>query len=148
MGKIVTYLVILVFLELLFIVTGQMCIQGDCTIGSTIFSTLLNLNNFTNGSFWSDLIGDFQALLSNAATVTGLFSLLAGAGVLGAVIITNRSPFLLRLIFGIPLAIIASDFVFLFGILAPQNIVLATFIFAPLVITFALILIEWAGGTD
>ncbi len=148
MGKLITYLVILVFIELLFIVTGQMCIQGDCSLGSIIFSAILNINNFTNGSFWSDIIGDFQSLLSGAAPGAGLFSLLVGGGVLLTAIITNRSDFLLRLIFGIPLAIIASDFIFLFGILAVKNIVLATFIFAPIVITFTLILIEWAGGKD
>lgn len=144
MGKLVTYITILIFIDLFFIATGQICAEGACTLSSIIFDALLNIEDATVGSFFSNLIGTVDNLFNSGI---GIAALLAGTAVLVGSIFTKELRILLIPVM-FALALITSDFVIISSRLIQLNGVLGIMIMAPIIIIYMLTVVEWWIGKD
>ncbi len=148
MGKLINFLVMLIFIDMLFLATGQICIDGDpstCTLSSIIFSAITDINNIVTSNYWTQLLGSFTGILSST---TGAFSLGAGAVVIAAGALLSRTESLIWLLIAAPLALLTADFVFISSILIAQNSVLGLFIMVPVILIYTLTVIEWARNKD
>ncbi len=145
MGKIVTFLTILIFMDLFFIATGQICNSGaGCSIGSILLNAILDIGNATASTFFTNLIGDITNLFDSA---TGISALLLGATVLiGSLFIPGDIRFFIPITFS--LALLSSDFVFIASYLISLNAILGTFIMAPIILIYIVTVLEWLRGRD
>ena len=145
MGKTTGFLILLIFVDLFFIATGQICSGGTCSIGSLIFNSILNIGNIPLGQLFTDFIGDFANLFSSG---TGIAALITAGGVtIGAFLVTKEFRLLLIPI-TFTLALIGSDFVVIAVYLLSLNKLLATFIMAPIIIIYIFTIVEWLVGKD
>lgn len=138
MGKLITFMLMLLFADLLLLITGQI----NNTLNSLILSSMLDFSNFTLSSLWSNLI---SSVSNNAlAWIAG-----AAATVATGFLISTTDTKLF-----IPAAMIlgsmVTDFITFYNtmISAGVNIILATLIIAPIIVSFTMVLIEWARGRD
>lgn len=145
MGKLIGYITILIFANLLFIATGQVCSGGTCSLGSIIFNALLNLGSISLTDLFAELLGDALNMFNST---TGLAALITGGGVLIGAFVATKEFRLLLIPIAITMSFIAADFVVLFSYLLSLNAVLATFIMGPLMIIYVLTVIEWLIGKD
>lgn len=145
MGKVVQYLSILIFIDILFIATGQICNSGvGCSLGSILLNSVLDLKNVLNLNFWTQFIGSITDLFSSA---TGIGSLIVGGTVVvGSLFLPSDIRLFIPLTFS--LALLASDLVFIASYLFSLNVLLATFIMAPLSIIYVFVVVEWLRGKD
>ena len=145
MGKMIFYITMLIFIDLFFIATGQICnADVGCSLGSIIFSSLLNIENITSLSFFTDLIGDVTNLFSST---TGIAALLAGAGVIiGATIFPSEIRFFIPIAFS--LSLLTPDFVFIAIFLIGSNALLGMFLMGPIILIYLFMVIEWLKGKD
>lgn len=145
MGKLIRYLSILIFIDLFFIVTGQICNSSvGCSLNSIIFNSLLNIDQVTNFSFFTELIGNIGDLFSS---VTGLAALALGTTVVvGSLFIPGEIRFFIPIT--LSLALLISDYVFIASYLVSLNVVLGTFIMAPLIVIYVITVVEWLRGKD
>ncbi len=139
------FLMILIFIDLFFITTGQICSQGACSLTSILFNAVLDLNNFSFTQFFTDLIGNASSIFSST---TGLMSLFIGGSVLVGSIFGSKSDLLTVLPVTAALALLASDFVFIASYLLSINVILATFVMAPITIMYGIVVIDWWRGKD
>ena len=145
MGKLVRYLGILIFADLLFIATGQVCARDTCTLTSIIFNAMFNVGQMTFTQFFSELIGD---IINLANSTTGLLALLgSGAVLIGAFVATKEFRILLIPI-TLTFALIVADFIVITAYLISLSPVLASFIMIPLSILYVITVIEWWVGKD
>jgi len=145
MGKMVTYLSILIFIDLLMIVTGQICASGTCTLSSTIIASLLNIGEITFKGFFTGLIGVFSDL---GSSTTGLFSLIGAGAVIVTSFIATREFRILIIPMTATLALLTSDFIIISSKLISLNPVAAIFIMGPISIIYTLTVMEWWRGKD
>jgi len=146
MGKLIYYLTALIFLDLLFITTGQICNAAvGCSLTSIIFNALLNLENILHSSFYTELIGNFSNMFDS---LTGIMSMAAIGGVTIAAAHAMKEFRILLLPIVASLALIAGDFVFLTVYLLSISKILTTFIMGPLLITYMVVLLDWLKGHD
>jgi hypothetical protein len=145
MGKLVTYLTLLIFIDIFFIATGQICNdQVGCSIGSIIFNSILNVENITSLNFFTQLIGDIGNLFNSA---TGIGALILGATVIiGSFFIPGEIRVFIPLAF--TFALLIADFVFIATYLISLNALLGTVLMAPIAILYILVVIEWLKGKD
>ena len=132
MGKLVSYISILLAIDLLFLVTGQLSVNSPT---SAIMGAILSPGTMTSSQWWTLLItGGISLLTVGAAVVVGVIS---------------RS---FELIIFIPMAIamaaLIGDFATVFAYLASFNIVLATLIMTPIMVIFVITIVEWLRGKD
>ena len=145
MGKLITYISILIFIDLLFLATGQICSVDDCTLSSVIFGAIMNIKDVTFTQFFIELIGD---LTEKFSSLTGILSLgAAGAVIVTAFVATKEFRILLIPMF-LTLAVIASDFVTIGNRLISMNHVLGSFIMIPIILIYSLVVVEWLIGKD
>jgi len=145
MGKLIYFVLILIFLDLFFLATGQLCATDTCSLSSIIFNTLFNLENIQTGDFWTTLIGNFSLLFSSP---TGILSLGIGGAVALTTYLTTKEFRLLLIPMAVTLALITSDFVVLFSYLYNLNKVLSIFVMGPIIIIYILVATEWLIGKD
>jgi len=138
MGKLINFMLMLLFVDLLLLITGQI----NNTLNSLILSSMLDFSNFTLSSLWSNLI---TSVSSNAlAWIAGGVAMVATGFFIS---VTDTKLF-------IPAAIIlgsmVTDFITFYDtmISAGVGIILATLIIAPIIVSFTMVLIEWARGRD
>lgn len=145
MGKLITFLTILIFMDLFFIATGQICGSGvGCSIGSILLNSLLDIGNVTANAFFSNLIGDITNLFNSA---TGISAIVLGATVLiGSLFIPGDIRFFIPITFS--LALLTSDFVFIASYLISLNAILGTFVMAPIILMYIITVVEWLRGKD
>lgn len=146
MGKLVTYITMLVFIDLFFIATGQICnTDAGCSLGSILLNSVLNIQNILSFNFFTEMIGAIGNLFNSG---TGIGSLiLGGAVIVGlATFIPSEQRLFIPLAFS--LALLASDFVFIGSYLISLNAVLGTFIMAPLILIYTLTIVEWLKNKD
>ncbi len=146
MGKIVTYLTILIMIDLFFISTGQICNNAiGCSLGSIIFSSILNIQNILTLNFFTEFIGSVGQLFNSA---TGIGSIILGTTVfLGALaLVPTEQRLFIPIAFS--LSLLVADFVFIGTYLISLNAVLGTFIIAPLAILYVFTVVEWLRGKD
>ena len=145
MGKIVTYLTLLIMIDLFFIATGQICnTTVGCSLGSILLNSVIDIQNILSFSFFTEFIGQIKQLFSSP---TGLGSLLVGGTVIvGALFIPSEQRLFIPMAFS--LALLASDFVFIGSYLISLNAVLGTFIMAPLILIYTFTVVEWLKNRD
>ncbi|KKK69669.1 hypothetical protein LCGC14_2931710 [marine sediment metagenome] len=145
MARAMRYLTILIFADLFFIATGQICSQDACGLGSIIFNAVLNLGSMPLTDLFSAFIGDALNLFSSA---TGIAALGVSGGVIIATFIATREFRVLLIPIALTLALIAGDFVIITSYLISLNVLLATFIMGPLSIIYVFTILEWLIGKD
>ena len=145
MGKLITFITILIFMDLFFIATGQICnANAGCSLGSILLNSLLDIGNVTANTFFSNLIGDIGNLFNSG---TGIAAIVIGAIVLiGSLFIPGDIRFFIPITFS--LALLTSDFVFIAAYLISLNAILGTFIMAPIILIYILTVLEWLRGKD
>ncbi len=145
MGKIVTYLTMLIFIDLFFIATGQICNSSiGCSLGSIILNSVIDIQNILSFSFFTEFVGQIANLFN---TATGIGSLIVGGTVIvGALFIPSEQRLFIPMAFS--LALLASDFVFVGSYLISLNAILGTFIMAPLILIYVFTVVEWVKSRD
>ncbi len=133
MGKLVTYFSILIFVDLLFIVTGQINLDSGL---SFITGALLDPSNITLSIMFTALLG-----------AAGLGALLQKGGVTTGIIVTATNVLSFASM-AVGLTALFGDFTNIFTTLKNANLVLATMIWVPAMVLLALIIVEWLRGKD
>ncbi len=132
MGKLITYITILVFIDLMFLITGQLVINSPT---SAFLQAILDPANIQSSQLWTLFI------TGGIATLTIVGSVVAG-------IVTRNVEFFFFVPIALGMATMIGDFATIFLYLASFNIVLATLIIAPIMTLFVLIIAEWLRGKD
>lgn len=145
MGKLITFLSILIFADLIFLATGQICAEETCTITSILFNALLDIGNLTFSDFFTQLVGSALLLFNST---TGFLALVAAGGVIIGTFIATREITVLFIPVAFALAVLASDFVIITAYLISLNPLVAFFIMAPLSIIYVFVVVEWLRGKD
>ncbi|KKL78219.1 hypothetical protein LCGC14_2027020 [marine sediment metagenome] len=132
MGKLVSYISILVAIDLLFLITGQLSVNSPTSV---IMGAILSPGSMTTSQWWSLLITGGIALLTvGAAVVVG--------------VISRSFELIIFIPMAVALAALVGDFATVFVYLASFNIVLATVIMTPIMIIFVITIVEWLRGKD
>ena len=133
MGKLVTYLSMLIFIDMLFLVTGQLDISSGTSV---ITGAILDPSLFKTSVFFLLFLGvaGIAGLASTSGVVTG--SLLSATNVLAFAIMAIAMTGLL------------GDFITIYISLRAFNEVAAIFIMAPILMIFAVTIAEWLRGKD
>ena len=131
MGKMITFLSILIFVDILFIATGQLAIEST---GSLIASAILNPESLKDSNFWLSFITGLSALAVATVVVVGL--------------ITKPSDITIFIGMGLTLSVLIGDYISIFSYLRDANPLLATILFAPIMIIFGFVVLEWVRGKD
>lgn len=156
MGKLVTFLTMLMMIDLMFIVTGQLCNSGDaCSFTSIIFAMMINPSTSTLSTWFTAIIGNIGDLLAGSSTSGGMGSLLgylaAGAGIavtVGSLIFGVKNDAVLFATTGIALSLLVGDFVNIYAYLYSGNPVVATIIMSPITVLYVFTCLEWLRGKD
>lgn len=132
MGKLISYLSIIVLIDLIFLITGQLT-QSSPT--SVIINAILDPSNIQSSQLFILLItGGISLLAVGAAVVVG--------------VISRSFEIVLFVPVAISLSILIGDFATVFVYLASINVVWATVIMAPIMILFVMTIVEWLRGKD
>ena len=150
MGKVIYFLTIIIFLDLLLMATGQLCMtppdaESVCSLNSLIFSSFLNIENFSASTFFSEIIGNIGNLFTS---VTGIGALLVTVGLTASTIIGRSSDSVLFIPVGFTLALIGGDLVFITNMMLSANFILGVFIGLPLLISYIMVVLDWTRGKD
>lgn len=148
MGKLVRYLTILIFIEMLFIITGQLLPSSGGSnpgsVGSIIFNAILNLGSLSLQEIFTQSIGQFGDLFNSSSGIGAL--ILGGAVTLGTLFTKNDS--ILFIPIGFTLALLSLDFIFIANYLGSFNFILSTLLLAPITIIYIITVIEWIRSKD
>lgn len=147
MGKLITFLTILIVVDMFMIMTGQLCTSGTCSVSSTIFNAIFNVGQLSVMDWFKQILGDIGSMFSGGTSGTGLWSFLAGLAVSTGLIFTLTDTKLFVPL-GITLGVLTQDFVLLYAVLKAQSYILATIVMAPITILFVLVVVEWVRGKD
>ena len=145
MGKLIGFITFLIFADLFFLATGQICAHGVCTLTSIIFNAILDVGKISTTQLFSELIGNISNLFNSSTGIAALGA--SGAVTIGAFIMTKEFRVLLIPI-ALTLALLVNDFVVIGTYLASLNPILAVFIMAPISIIYILTVVEWLIGKD
>jgi hypothetical protein len=152
MGRMITYLTILIMLDLTFIVTGQLCSGGTaCSFTSIIFAMATNPSLSTLSDWFSTMIGNTTLLLAGVATVGALgylLSLLFGTqGVsVGAQSLISRSDTIIFGATGVALSLLVGDLIIIFQYIYTGSPIVALFVMSPIIIIYIMTCVEWVRG--
>ena len=129
MSNLKSYLSILIFMDLMFIITGQIATSSPTSI---LLNAILDPSNIKTSAFWLVMLGatGIGALATLAGLAVGFVSR-AGISILGFVAIATS------------MALLVGDFISIFLYLRDLNAILATIIMAPLTILYLLTVVEW-----
>lgn len=133
MGKLVTYISFMIFIDLFFIITGQI---GQVSSSSIILNAILNLGNIFGSSFYILLF------------VTAIGGIAVTSGVTTGIINKAGIDLLAFTATAVSLSFLVGDFLSIFNYLFTLNEVLAVLIMAPIIILFLLSIFEWLRGKD
>ena len=131
MGKLVSFIIILIIIDILFLITGQLTLDSSTSI---IIQSIKDPSAITKLNFWTVLITGLSVLGATAAVFAGF--------------VTKSSDVVIFIIMSTALSLMIGDFVNIYNELASFNKPLATIIMAPILIIFALIIVEWAKNKD
>ncbi|KKN69654.1 hypothetical protein LCGC14_0439570 [marine sediment metagenome] len=133
MGKLVTYLSILIFIDILFLITGQLDISSGTSV---ITGAILDPSAFKTSVFFLIFLG-----------VAGIAGLLATSGVTTGTLVTATNV-LAFILMATAMIGLLGDFITVFVYLNSQNPVLAKVVMAPIIMLFAVTIAEWLRGKD
>lgn len=142
MGKVSKFLTIVIFIDLFFIITGQL---GNQSISSIIFDSILNFQNITGTELFKEFIGDIANL---ASSTVGFLALLATGGVIVGAFIATKEFRILLIPITFTLALVAGDLITINLRLIEANAILASLIMIPLTIIYIFSVVEWLKGSD
>lgn len=150
MGKLVKYLTILIFVDLLFVVTAQLVpgssqVGQPSSLGSIIVDSILNVGSLTFGQLFTEAIGNISDLFASS---TGIANLLAGSAVIIGTTIALKQESLLYIVIGFSLSFLTADFIYIFQYLLSLNSVLALLTMIPLATVYIITVLEWVRGKD
>jgi hypothetical protein len=132
MGKLVSYISILVAIDLLFLITGQLSVNSPT---SAIMGAILSPGTMTTSQWWSLLItGGISLLTIGAAVIVG--------------VISRTFEIIIFVPMAVAMAALIGDFATVFVYLANFNIVLATVVMTPIMVIFVITIVEWLRGKD
>lgn len=148
MGRLITLLTFIIFIEMLFIATGQLCqAEVGCSFTSNLFNAIMSFStgDLTNTSLATELLGSLADLFNST---TGLLALTAtGAVFVGTFLKTGEFRILL-----IPITfvfiVITSDWLLISSKLTQINPVLGIIMMAPISIVYIFTVLEWWRGND
>ena len=133
MGKLVNYIPILSFIDLMFLITGQLTTVSPTSI---IIGAVLNPETMLTTQFYLVFLG-----------IVGIAGISATAGVTSG-IVTRGIDVLAFTAMALALSTMLGDFISIFLVLRSINVVLATVIMAPLIMLFVVTIAEWLRGKD
>ncbi len=131
MGKLINLVLILIMIDLLFIITGQLTLDSP---SSVIITALTNPEAIQDSNFWTILFVGLSGLALVGGVVAG--------------IVTRSSDVTIFIVMGTSLILMVGDFVDVFNHISGINPVLATVIMSPIILIFTLVVIEWVRGKD
>ncbi len=131
MGKLISYISILVAIDLLFLITGQLSLNSPTSI---IINAILSPQNIQSSQLWILIIGGISGLALGAAIIVGF--------------VTRSFELFLFIAMVLGLASLIGDFATIYVYLANFNIVLATSVMSPIMILFVITMVEWLKGKD
>jgi len=151
MGRLSTYITILVIMDLMFIITGQLCAGGGtCSFTSVIFSMATNPSLSILSDWVKQFIGSIGDLLTGEAsggTLASLLSTLVAGGVaVGSLVFGLKNDSILFASTGVALSLLVGDFINIYAYLASSSQLVATLIFAPITIIYVFTTLEWVRG--
>lgn len=141
MGKLITLVTILICVDIMFIITGQ----ASFTLSSIMFDAIFNIGRVSVSSWFTQIIGDLGNLVSSPS---GIASLLAGIGAVATGYFFSTTDTKLFIPMGITLGLLTSDYVNIYVALREQSEILSLIIFAPIIIIYTLVVVEWVRGKD
>ncbi len=133
MGKLMTFLAILIFIDILFLVTGQLDITSSTSI---ITGAILNPSGIRGTQFFLVFLG-----------VAGIAGLIATSGVTTG-ILANATNVLAFGLMTLAMIGLLGDYITIFNTLYVHSPVLATVIMAPIIMLFCVTIAEWLRGKD
>lgn len=153
MGSIRNYLIILIMMDLIFIITGQLCSNGICSFTSVIFSSIFHPENILSLDFYAQIVGNPIALVGGLAVATGigfLIQQLTSGGIsAGSLINGLKNDSILFAPTGIALSLIVGDFINVFDyIYSTSGAIPAVLIFTPLTMIYVFACLEWVRGMN
>jgi hypothetical protein len=136
MGKLINLLVMLIFIDLFFIITGQLIVD-ETNPSSLILGAIIDPKTILSSDFFKTffLVAGIASILTVGAVVTGIINK-AGIDIIGFASAT------------VLLTGLSGDYLTIFGILKEASPILATLVFGPIIITFIIVLVEWVRGKD
>ena len=150
MGRIVTYLTILIVMDLLFIITGQLCADGICSFTSVIFSAVVNPSIILTSDFYLQIIGSPLALIGGLASVGFLGFLIqqitTGGVAIGSLISGLKNDSILFAPAGVALSLLTTDFINIYTYIYSSSPITALLIFSPITIIYVFTCLEWVRG--
>lgn len=133
MGKLITFLSILIVIDILFLITGQLNLDSNT---SMVTGAILNPTAFKTSVFFLLFFG-----------IAGIGGLIATSGVTTGIFATGTN-ILAFTAMAITMTGLLGDFITIFNTLRDHNIVLATIVMAPILLLFTVTLAEWLRGKD
>lgn len=151
MGRLQTYLGILVFIDLLFVMTGQICTSASsCTLTSILFSMAINPSASVFSTWFQGLIGNATALIAGASiigVIGFLISRLTQTGISASALFQGlANDSILFAATGITLSLLVGDFIAIFTYLSSYSLIAAILIISPTAILYVFTVLEWVRG--
>ena len=133
MGKLVSMLSILIFIDILFLVTGQLDVSSSTSV---VTGAILDPSLFKTTKFFALFLGvvGIGGLIATSGVTTGTLASATNVLAFGAM------AFAMIALFG--------DFLTIYLMLRVHNEVLAIIVMAPIIMIFAVIIAEWLRGKD
>ncbi len=131
MGKLVSFIIILIVIDILFLITGQLTLDSP---SSLIINVIQDPSTIVQASFWTILVTGMSLLTAAAAVFAGFA--------------TKNSDITIFIVMGSGLALLIGDFAVIYNHLASFNKPLAVLIMSPILLIFTLVIIEWVRGKD
>ncbi len=133
MGKFAVMLSILIFIDMLFLVTGQIDLNSPLSIVS---GAILDPSAFKTSVFFLLILG-----------TAGIAGLIASSGVITGTLVSATNVLVFTAI-AVALGGLLGDFITVYLTLRNYNEVLAIMIMAPIIMIFSLTIMEWLRGMD
>lgn len=134
MGKLIAYIMILVVVDVLFLITGQLSFESTTSIiTSAIFQPQLLLTSL----WWTTLIkgaGAISTLIVTSTVIAGIATRNSDIAIFGAM--------------ASGLVLLLGDFLIIYNHLRMQNETLALLIMSPILVIFGFTIVEWLRGKD
>ncbi len=133
MGRLVTMLSMLIFIDILFIATGQLDLSSPTSV---ITGAILDPSTFKTSVFFILFLG-----------TAGILGLLSTTGVTTGILV-NATNVLAFTAMAVSMTGLLGDFITIYLSLRNFNEVLAIIIMAPIIMLFAVTIAEWLRGKD
>ncbi len=133
MGKLVSMLGILIFIDILFLITGQLDISSGTSV---VTGAILDPSLFKSSVFFLLFLG-----------AAGIAGLVATSGVTTGTLVSATNVLAFAAM-AVAMTALIGDFLTIYLTLRASNEVLAIVVMAPIIMLFAVTIAEWLRGKD